>query len=396
MHEHIIPPHSDESSTLSTLQTRIFRASRTKGAYLLDISACKGKYTDQQSMILLKEQHPNVYACVPLSDGPRRYLEVYIEKENDNNDIMNSGLIFPEANLKVYPCHSLNDSAKVVNIKLNHLPLLPKKEVLEGLQKSLQVFGEIMDLGITTEPATGFFMGAGYAVLNIQQEANVTERKIFQTLSHQISWCESNEFFHATWNNMPTWCRYCHKEGHTKFECPDSKARIICYSCHQNGHRSFECPRRNVPMNINKKRDRKSYQTKPLISSAVPDQINELQDSDDDSNDSDYKDVAMDNMSIMSDEIENEAEDSVIDPEEIRQLQQDLQNPTHYINSTNNSDIFICQSGTTVPLPQPYQQQETIERNMPGIEWSNESQSGLLPVLPSTEGTTGTTSKILQ
>ncbi|KAG1032760.1 hypothetical protein G6F43_013699 [Rhizopus delemar] len=48
-----------------------------------------------------------------------------------------------------------------------------------------------------------------------------------------------------------------------------------------------------MPMNTNKKRDRKSYQTKPIISSAVPDQINELQDSDDDSNDSDYKDEAM-------------------------------------------------------------------------------------------------------
>lgn len=137
------------------------------------------------------------------------------------------------------------------------------------------MFGEIMDLGITTEPATGFFMGAGYAVLNIQQEVNVAERKIFQALSHQISWCESKEFFHVTWNNMPTWCRYCHK-GHTKFECPDSKARIICYSCHQNGHRSFEYPRRNMPMNTNKKRDRKSYQTKQIVSSAVTDQINEL------------------------------------------------------------------------------------------------------------------------
>ncbi|KAG1124554.1 hypothetical protein G6F37_013162 [Rhizopus arrhizus] len=100
MHDHIIPPHSDDSSTLSTLQTRIFRASRTKGAYLLDISACKGKYTDQQSMILLKEQHPNVYACVPLSDGPRRYLEVYIEKENDNNDIMNSVKCFKYSKIR--------------------------------------------------------------------------------------------------------------------------------------------------------------------------------------------------------------------------------------------------------------------------------------------------------
>jgi hypothetical protein len=45
--------------------------------------------------MLLKEQHPNIYACVPLNDGPRRYLEVYVSKEHDSNDVVNNGLIFP-------------------------------------------------------------------------------------------------------------------------------------------------------------------------------------------------------------------------------------------------------------------------------------------------------------
>ncbi|KAG1046895.1 hypothetical protein G6F43_010639 [Rhizopus delemar] len=127
-------------------------------------------------MIILKEQHPSVHACVPLNDGPRRYLEVYIIPQNDNNDILNQGLTFKEANLRIHPRASLDDNAKIVNLKLNHLPLLPKKDVLSGLQRSLAVFGEIMDIGITTE-------------------------------------CETNDFSHATWKNMPTWCRYCHKEG---------------------------------------------------------------------------------------------------------------------------------------------------------------------------------------
>ena len=72
---------------------------------------------------------------------------------------------------------------------------------------------------------------------------------------------ESNtEVFRATWNNMPTWCRYCHKDGHTKFECAASKARVLCYSCHELGHRSFECPCRNSTIIAHKKQDRKSYQ----------------------------------------------------------------------------------------------------------------------------------------
>ncbi|KAI8976883.1 hypothetical protein BDB01DRAFT_712195, partial [Pilobolus umbonatus] len=70
----------------------------------------------------------------------------------------------------------------------------------------------------------------------------------FQPLSHTVSWCESTvEDFHVTWKNMPTWCRYCHEEGHTKFNCEKSRARIICYNCHEVGHRSAECYRNSTP-----------------------------------------------------------------------------------------------------------------------------------------------------
>jgi hypothetical protein len=65
MHEQIKKPHSDDLSQTKTLQTKIFKTSRTKNAPLIDISACKDKYTDLQSMMLLKNQHPNVHACVP-------------------------------------------------------------------------------------------------------------------------------------------------------------------------------------------------------------------------------------------------------------------------------------------------------------------------------------------
>jgi hypothetical protein len=134
------------------------------------------------------------------------------------------------------------------------------------------VFGEILDIGIITEKATGFFMDTGYAVLDIYQSPDTSMAQKLPELSHQISWRESTtEVFHATWNNMPTWCRYCHKDGHTKFECPLSKARILCYSCHQQGHRSYEYPRRNASSSPNKKPDRKSYQTRDSTSSSADD-----------------------------------------------------------------------------------------------------------------------------
>jgi hypothetical protein len=242
IHEHIKKPHIDEPSQKKTLNSRIYKTSRSKGAYLFDISVCRDHYSDLQSMMLLKEQYPNVYACVPLNDGPRRYLEVYITKKDDSSNILENGLYFKESNLVVYPCTALPDSAKILKIKLSNLPMLPKDEVLAGLRQSLTLFGNIIDVGIAAEPNTGLFMGTGYEVLNVEQAANKENK--FLELSHQLSWCESeSEVLHATWQNMPTWCRYCHKEGHTKFDCPLSKARIICYSCHQQGHRSFECPR---------------------------------------------------------------------------------------------------------------------------------------------------------
>jgi hypothetical protein len=119
MHVHITQPHSDEQSKLRTLQSRIFRTSRTKGAYLFDISACEDKYTDLQSMMLLKQQHLQVHACVSLNDGPCRYLEVYMTKKNGINDIANTGIDFSDSKLKVFPCTTIDESAQIINLKLS-------------------------------------------------------------------------------------------------------------------------------------------------------------------------------------------------------------------------------------------------------------------------------------
>ncbi|CAO3663606.1 unnamed protein product [Rhizopus stolonifer] len=102
-----------------TLSKPVFFAPREQmDAFLFNISPCKEKYTDQQSMLLLKEQHPNVHACVPLSDGPRQYLEVYIMPQKDSNDIAQKGLTFPDVNLVVYPRATLGETAKVVDLNL--------------------------------------------------------------------------------------------------------------------------------------------------------------------------------------------------------------------------------------------------------------------------------------
>ncbi|KAG1369121.1 hypothetical protein G6F61_012609 [Rhizopus arrhizus] len=291
--------------------------------------------------------------------------------QKDYNDIAQTGLTFPDVNLVVYPRAALGESAKVVNLKLTHLPMLPAEEVKKGLAKSLAVFGDIMDVGISTDTATGFFMGTGYAVLNIQQDPSAFDVQKFQTLSHQISWCESpDDFFHATWNNMPTWCRYCHKEGHTKIECPQSRARIICYSCHQNGHRSFECPRKNLSISAYKKRDRKSYQTSLPAPSLSLDQTATTPDTDDDPDDFEYQEEGGEDMSITSEG----TSDDRIDNEELSQLKQDLGMPalpTHNIDNRSEPNDLTDTSGYTT------------NKELTTIVWTtddlNSEQRGLSP-----------------
>ena len=57
-----------------------------------------------------------------LNDSPRRYLEVYNSKEHDSKDVVNNGLILPNAELSVFPCTSLENLAKIVTLKQSKLP----------------------------------------------------------------------------------------------------------------------------------------------------------------------------------------------------------------------------------------------------------------------------------
>jgi hypothetical protein len=109
-------------------------------------------------------------------------------------------------------------------------------ELQKGLQETLSHFGTILDFGLHQETTYGFFMGTGYAV--IQQDDN----KEYPKLCHTISWGDSGEFCHATFPEMPTWCRYCHDEGHTKYECKKAQASILCYACDKYGHKQIDCP----------------------------------------------------------------------------------------------------------------------------------------------------------
>ncbi|KAI9480429.1 MAG: hypothetical protein EXX96DRAFT_633895 [Benjaminiella poitrasii] len=152
----------------------------------MSMSFCneKNSQKDDEAVIrLITTQHPGILGCLVLNDGPRRYLEVYIHKSKDSNDIFENGLVDRQQKLIILPCRALPDSSKIVNIKLTVLPMLPHQEVLQGLKQSLKPFGNIIDVGINVIPGTSVFMGTGYAVLEISAKPE----KHFQGLAHTIS-----------------------------------------------------------------------------------------------------------------------------------------------------------------------------------------------------------------
>ncbi|KAG1048583.1 hypothetical protein G6F43_009038 [Rhizopus delemar] len=95
----------------------------------------------------ITQQHFNTHERIPLNDGPCRYLEVYSSKQHSSYDVVNNSLIILMLNYQFFLA-ALQGLAKIVTLRLNRLPLLPKTEGLTGLKKSHAVFDVIMDLGI--------------------------------------------------------------------------------------------------------------------------------------------------------------------------------------------------------------------------------------------------------
>ncbi|KAG1274968.1 hypothetical protein G6F66_012872 [Rhizopus arrhizus] len=154
------------------------------------------------------------------------------------NDFLTNGIKFAD-NSTIIPCRALDSQMEVIRLRLSNLPFMGESALLEGLQKSLKVYGEILDVGILLEPTTRTYMCTGYAILNVS-----AEHTNFKQLTHLIPWDEKREQgFYAVWNQMPHYCRYCHEEGHVVVDCPKRRARASCWNCGIDGHIAASCTR---------------------------------------------------------------------------------------------------------------------------------------------------------
>ncbi|KAG1443803.1 hypothetical protein G6F55_012545 [Rhizopus delemar] len=136
-------------------------------------------------------------------------------------------------------------------VTLQRLPWLRPKELRAGLNATLSNYGRICDVGVVKDSETGTFLGSGYAILDVSPQLINKDEPPFLELSHVITWVDpdvsrsGDVFILAYWNDMPTYCKYCHESGHSASGCPKSPSgKRVCFLCLKRGHVRAECPER--------------------------------------------------------------------------------------------------------------------------------------------------------
>ncbi|KAI7861193.1 hypothetical protein K492DRAFT_102501, partial [Lichtheimia hyalospora FSU 10163] len=116
--------------------------------------------------------------------------------------------IFFDDDMHILPCRAMGSGVDITRVCLTSLPRMPIPSLLEGLKASLQHFGKVLDCGIYREVDSQFFMGEGFAILDHTTTDDIPS---WLTLSHTITWCDTPDFFYATWKEMELHCARCHQ-----------------------------------------------------------------------------------------------------------------------------------------------------------------------------------------
>ncbi|KAG1506010.1 hypothetical protein G6F47_010929 [Rhizopus delemar] len=185
-------------NTTTVIQTRIWRHSLAPNTYFFDISKIP-KLTDAQhfEQILSKNFPPeSFYEVNPVPEIVPKFIT--------------ESIFYEKLNVRLLPCKALEGEGQVIHLDLSDISFLPHPIILVDLKTTLENYGKVLDVGLKYDSTWRVFMGAGYAVI---QQDPYTE---YAKLTHSLTWKEDGCFCHATFPDMPTWCRYCHAEGHTK------------------------------------------------------------------------------------------------------------------------------------------------------------------------------------
>ncbi|RCH81878.1 hypothetical protein CU097_002104, partial [Rhizopus azygosporus] len=96
-------------------------------------------------------------------------------------------------------------------------------ELLAGLNVTLSNYGAIRDINVVKDNATGTFLNSGFAISMYQSK--------LLTLAH--------------WNDMSSYCKYCHESDHAAPGCPKfPSVKREFFICLKRGHVQTDCPER--------------------------------------------------------------------------------------------------------------------------------------------------------
>ncbi|KAG0873001.1 hypothetical protein G6F15_010976 [Rhizopus arrhizus] len=208
------------------IYSKVRRAGRSPGNVLLDMT--DRSESPVQLMALIAKQFPLRIAVATTKEGSRKIAEINFDPLDPAiNQILKDGITFENDAVRLLPCRALDPAVPLVRLRLSNLPFLKEDILKEQLKMSLEPYGSVLDLGILRESHTGTYMGTGYAILSVPKNDDR-----FSPLSHHLPWYQSeDEGFYAVWSDMPTYCRYCHAEGHAVPDCPKKRSSRVCWNC---------------------------------------------------------------------------------------------------------------------------------------------------------------------
>ncbi|KAG1576770.1 hypothetical protein G6F48_013070 [Rhizopus delemar] len=225
------------------IHSKVWRAGCSPGSVLLDMT--DRSESPVQLMALIAKQFPSRIAVATTKEGCRKIAEINFDPSDPAIDhILKDGITFENDAVRLLPCRALDPAVPLVRLRLSNLPFLKEDILKEQLKMSLEPYGSVLDLGILRESHTGTYMGTGYAILSVPKNDNR-----FSPLSHHLPWYQSeDEGFYAVWSDMPTYCHYCHAEGHAVSDCPKKRSSRVCWNCRASGHIAAECAKsKNKP-----------------------------------------------------------------------------------------------------------------------------------------------------
>jgi hypothetical protein len=261
---------SSDSQPSSVELVRPFIKGLERNSVLIDITHLKDIALLEERLKLFNNNDDSLYHdFIGYPETIRTYLghrfleTMWVHHSTGHQTILNEGVFLSDGTF-VKGFESYPTDARIVHVKLENLPFLPARLVMQDMKRILSFYGEVLDLGITQ--VNGIFHGKGYATLNQTKPRSVENVCLstdhshglasskcdgylkYHELTRVIPWEEDDGYYRhvlAQWDSMPEFCRICQLPGHCRADCPEYKKHITCHHCNQHGHIARNCPRHN-------------------------------------------------------------------------------------------------------------------------------------------------------